>query len=130
MKGLLHAIVAGLISGLLSPICFLSSFLSGGIAIGSYLQYSLDESLSIKEVFYIGLVCGLTAGLSAIVLWYGIFLRLERTFLSLFSVLTLERIQEQVANDLWLYALLHLIVCPLLSICGAFFSERLYARDY
>ena len=129
MKGLLNAIVAGLISGVFSPICFLSSFLSGGIAIGSYLQFSAQETLSIKEVFYIGLVCGLTADLSAIVFWYSILLRLESSFLSVFSILTIEGIQEQISNNLWLYALLHLIACPALSICGAFFSERLYALE-
>ena len=129
MKGLLHAVVAGLISGLFSPICFLSSFLSGGIAIGSYLQFTTTESLSTKETFYIGLVCGLTAGLSAILLWYGILLRLERSFLAVFSIISIEGIQEQLADNLWMYGGLHLLACPVLSLGGAFIAERLYARD-
>ena len=112
-----------------SPICFLSSFLSGGIAVGSYLQFTTEETLSIKEIFYMGLVCGLTAGLSAIVLWYSILLRLERNLLSVFSTLSIEKLHEQIADNLWMYALLHLIACPLLSICGAFLSERLYTWD-
>ena len=129
MKGLLHAIVAGLLSGLFGPICFISSFLSGGIAIGSYLQYSVDHMLSNKEVLYIGLACGLTSGLSAIIFWYGIILRLEHAFVSVFSLQRIQLIQEEVSENLWLYAALHLILSPVLSVGGAFVSSFLYQGD-
>lgn len=85
MKGLVNAIVAGFIGGVCSPICLLSSLLSGGVAIGTYLQFAVDEKLTTKDVFYIGLVTGMSSGLSAIVFWYTLITQLEQKFSTIFG---------------------------------------------
>ncbi|MEC7986648.1 MAG: hypothetical protein VX278_15885 [Myxococcota bacterium] len=130
MKGLLHAIVTGLLSGIFSPICCLSNVLFGGVAIGAYLQFSVDERLSTKDVLCIGLVCGLTSGMSTMVLWYEILLRMDNIFISFSSAQTIQALQEQIDNDLWLYGGIHFLACPILATGGAFLSERLYATDH
>jgi len=127
MSDYMLAGLCGIIGGVFSPVCFLSTILGGGMSIGTGL-FITRKYISFKKSCALGAVCGICAGISALLFWYIIFASLQNSFSWFFMHSSGKKLLLSAEPHLWEYGLIHFFACIPLSIVGALCSYALQER--
>ena len=127
MSDYVQAGLCGLFGGLFSPICFLSTVMGGGLAVGLGRSKSYSV-LTWKKVLQLGLICGICSGSSALLFWNFMFVMFQRNFQWFFSHSSGQTLISLIESHLWYYGLVHFLACIPLSIIGAFCSYAFQDR--